>query len=73
MSWVTEATVMLYTPSFSTTNYDAALIAWALQSIQTGTNFGVHPELCYSAGAAATAHATIEATWGTITDAGECP
>ncbi len=70
---VTDMTDMFKDAALSTENYDALLTSWAAQMVQSGVTFGAG-NTQYSAGAAATAHASLIAddNW-TITDGGQAP
>jgi hypothetical protein len=67
---LTNATSMLQSSGFGTTNYDLLLVAWEGQTEQTGVTFHAGSAK-YSAGAPATAHGVLTgtSTW-TITDGG---
>ena len=67
VSGITDATNMLDNTALSINNYDATLVGWAAQSLQSGANFGAL-NLYYCLADAE--RATIDATWGTITDLG---
>ena len=70
VSNVTSATEFMMHGGLSTANYDNTLIGWAPQGVQNGVNihFGTSE---YSAGAAATARATLVSKGWTITDGGQ--
>jgi len=75
-NWVvtslTSATTMFLDTTLSTTNYDALLISWEGQAVQSSVPFhGGNSQ--FSAGAAATARAALIATpnFWTITDGGQ--
>ena len=58
------------TVGFSTVNYDAILIAWEAQTLNTGVSFHFGASK-YSSGAAATARASLVSNYSwTITDGG---
>lgn len=68
---LTSATnFMLNADGLSTANYDATLIGWAAQAVNSGVSihFG---SSTYSAGTAATARATLVSAGWTITDGGQ--
>jgi surface protein len=71
---VTDMTSMLVDTSFNTTNYDALLIAWALEDVENTVPFSVGPTVQYSAGAPASGrtHLVDTHSW-TITDGGQVP
>ncbi len=68
---VTDMTDMFKDAVLSTENYDALLTSWAAQTVQSNVTFGAG-NTQYSAGEAATAHASLKADdlW-TITDGGQ--
>ncbi len=70
---VTNMTNMFLNITLSTTNYDAILLGWSAQTVQSNVEFdGGNSQ--YSAGAAATARASLIAddSW-IITDGGQAP
>jgi len=69
---VTDAKDMFYNATLSTTNYDALLIGWDAQTLQSGVDFhGGNSTYC--AGETARAHMISSDSW-TISDGGkDCP
>jgi surface protein len=71
VSAVTSMVSMFISSGLSTANYDLLLIAWEQLTLQDDVSFGLG-SIQYSAGAAATARASIVSTYSwTITDGGE--
>ena len=71
MSSVTNLGDFLTNVTLSTTNYDALLIGWASQSLQSGVSPNFGSSKYTLGGAAATARASLISTYGwTITDGG---
>jgi surface protein len=70
VSSVNSASNFMRSCTLSTTNYDSTLGGWSSQSVQNGVNihFG---NSTYSAGAAASARATLVSKGWTITDGGQ--
>ena len=68
---ITNGTNCLNSSTMSTADYDATLIAWAAQSLQSGVTFHFGNSKYTAGGAAEAARTTLVSTYGlTITDGG---